>query len=166
MLQSIGRFGELLEPRAGYSLRSYLALFVPNEPLAWTLYVGAVLLALTATARVWRSSAPFEVRAAAIPLAIVAVSPHVFEYDLLLLGPSYLLLAEWIAGGDGSTAMKRYVSWALAPLFIAPILTTLPAPVRVQFSVPPIAILLGLLWVESGGDQWKLVNWRIRESVN
>jgi hypothetical protein len=166
MLQSIGRFGELLEPRAGYSLRSYIAVFVPNDTLAWALYAAAALLALAITGRIWRSSAPFELRAAAVPLAIVAISPHVFEYDLLLLGPSYLLLASWIAGGDASTPTKRYVSWALAPLFIAPILTTLPGPVRVQFSVAPMMILLGLLWAESTGDPGKLVNWRIGELVN
>ena len=44
----------------------------------------------------WKSSAPLALRFSALTLAAVLVNPHLFVYDLLVLAPVLLLLADWI----------------------------------------------------------------------
>lgn len=132
-LQSIAQIADLLEPRAGYSMRSLFTVFVPSMAVATVLYaVGAIAMVATA-ARVWRSDARFDVRASAVVLCMTLVSAHVFEYDLLLLAPVFFFLAN--AAADGGDAPARSIQWALAFLFVLPLLTPVPGPIRVPLSV-------------------------------
>jgi hypothetical protein len=140
-LRSVQRIGDLLEPYPGDSLRSFFKVFVPSEPAAFALYVIAALLTLFSTARIWRTGAPFEVRSSAVVLATILISPHTFPYDLIMLAPVYFLLANWLAR-DAPHPSVRAISWSLCALFVAPVLTVLPAPIRLQFSVTAMATLL------------------------
>jgi hypothetical protein len=145
-LQSIGRLGDILEPRPGYSLRSFFSVFVPDARAAFAVYLIAAAAAAVVTARIWRSAACFEVRASALVLAIVLVNPHVFEYDLIVLTPVFLLLGNAIAGDMATGFTPARWTWALAALFVAPVLTAVPPAIRLQFSVTAMAAILSRLW--------------------
>jgi hypothetical protein len=145
-LQSVGRFGDLLEPRPGYSLKSFFTVFVPNWSLAIALYAVAALAVAAMAARIWRADARFDLRASSLVLAIVLVNPHVFEYDLLVLAPAFFLLANALAEGAAPEIGGRAWTWALAALFVAPILTAIPPPVRLQCSVTVMTAILFRMW--------------------
>jgi hypothetical protein len=140
-LWSVQRLGDLLEPRAGNTIKSFFAVFVPFKTLALALYAIAAIATLLVAAKVWRTHTRFEIRASAIVLAIVLISPHAFEYDLILLAPVFLLLANWLTESAGAP-WTRTISWGLCALFPAPLLLALPAPIRLQFSVTAMAVVL------------------------
>lgn len=150
VLVSVQRVGDLLEPRPGDSLRSLFKVFVPFEPASLVLYGCASLLVACAAARIWRSEARFELRASAVVIAVVLVSPHAFAYDLVLLTPVFLLLANLIADG-AAEAVRPPMAWSLCALFIAPLLAVFPAAIRLQFSAT--AMLVALAAVD------RLVRW-------
>jgi hypothetical protein len=141
ILVSVQRIGDLLEPRPGDSLRSFFKVFVPSAPAALILYVAASCAALAITARIWRSDARFELRASAVVIATILISPHAFAYDLILLAPVFMLLANWLSDTP-SDPRARVISWSLCALFLAPLLAAVPAPIRLQFSVTAMATLL------------------------
>jgi hypothetical protein len=141
ILESVQRIGDLLEPRPGDSLRSFFKVFVPSETAAWALYVAASCAVLIIAARIWRSDARFEVRASAVVIATILISPHAFAYDLILLAPVYLLLANWLAERPADPR-ARIMGWSLCALFVAPLLAAVPAPIRLQFSVTAMTTIL------------------------
>ena len=159
VLLSVQRIGDLLEPRPGDSLRGFFRVFVPAEPWSLIVYAAASLVVLTVAARTWRSGAPFAVRMSAMIAATILISPHAFGYDLILLAPVYFLLANWLVPAhDAEVALgsrarfddhdptrspaARVMAWSLCALFFAPLLTAVPAVIRLQFSVTAMAILL------------------------
>jgi hypothetical protein len=151
-LEQVPRLGDLLEPYPGDSLRSFFKVFVPSTSLALVLYVAAALVTVYIAARIWRSDAPFEIRASGTVVATLLISPHAFPYDLILLAPVYLLLANWLLEHH-----SRKESWPMSltlyASFAAPLLSVLPAPLRLQCSVTAMALLLLLLWrVANGAD--------------
>ena len=144
-LQTVQRLGDLLEPYPGDSLRSFFKVFVPWETAALVAYLLCSVVTLYVTMRIWRSSATFEIRSSAVVLATLLVSPHAFPYDLILLAPVFFLLANWFADHP-LRPPSRAVSLTLCALFIGPLLRMLPAPLRLQFSVTAMTILLVWLW--------------------
>jgi hypothetical protein len=145
MLRAVPQIADLLEPRPGDSLRGLFKVLVPYEPAALHLYGAAALATLLLTARVWRSDAAVEIRLSAMVLAMILISPHVNAYDLLLLAPVFYLLANWLVLASGDSRGSPLSTW-LCMLVAAPILTGLPAILRLQFSVTAMAAILFLLW--------------------
>jgi hypothetical protein len=87
---------ELLEPKPE-QLHSISA--VTNRLSAdWGMILWALFSALVIfqTIRVWRSSAPVALRTGVLVLASVLVNPHVFVYDVVVLGPALVWLAGWV----------------------------------------------------------------------
>lgn len=71
-----------------------------SETLAWIVQGGAALAIAAALAWLWRSDAPFDLKAAALAVAAVLVTPYVFAYDLVLLAvPVAYLLRYALARG-------------------------------------------------------------------
>jgi hypothetical protein len=142
-LLAIQRIGDLLEPYPGDSLRAFFKVFVPSAPVALAAYLVAAVATLWVAVNLWRSNAPFDVRSSAVVLAVLLISPHALPYDLILLAPVYFLLGNWFAE---SGPPPRAISLTLCALFVAPLLGMLPAPIRLQFSVTAMALLLVWLW--------------------
>jgi hypothetical protein len=140
-LQTLPRIGELLEPRPSNTLKGLFTTLVPGDSVAVILYAVAATIVLIAVGRLWRTDAAFDLRASAVVLAMMLISPHAFEYDLLLLAPSFLMLANWIATTPNVQA-ARAASVLLGAMFFAPVLMGLPAIVRLQFSVTAMAAML------------------------
>jgi hypothetical protein len=56
-----------------------------SELLAWTLQIAAALVSLAALCILWRSRAPFALKAAALAAASLLATPYVYLYDTVVL---------------------------------------------------------------------------------
>jgi hypothetical protein len=143
----------LLEPRHSDSLRGFVQLFVPSPSMALVLYAAAALVTLLILARIPRADAAMDLRLASLVLAMVLVSPHVNVYDLLLLAPVCVMLANWCADragktGSGSDDRAAWLPRLTVVLFLAPIGSGLPDVLRVPCTVGAMAgalLLVGYL---------------------
>jgi hypothetical protein len=140
-----------------HSLRSFWTLLVPWPDPALVLYVLSSMAAIVTAALVWKSSTPLALRFSALTLAAVLVNPHLFVYDLLVLAPALLLLADWIL-----ISPRRPSSAALSFLtylsFVLPLLGPLSRWTHLQLSVPAFAALLWVLWSNSRTPSHKLAS--------
>ena len=140
-----------LAPIQMHSLRSFWTLLIPWPHLAFGLYLLTSLAAIAIAAAVWKSQSPLPLplRFSALTLAAVLVNPHLFVYDLLVLAPALLLLADWAlsrSSRDFSAAALRmliYLSFALS------LLGPLSHWTHLQLSVPAFAAMLWILWRQS-----------------
>ncbi len=114
-------------------------------------------MAIALAALVWRSSAPLALRFSALVLAAVLVNPHLFVYDLLVLAPVLLLLADWTM-----TQAPHLPAPALPLLlyltFVLPLFGPLSRWTHVQLSVPVFVLLLWTLWGLSATQSHKLAS--------
>ena len=81
-----------------------------GETLAWLVQGGLAVAIAAALVWLWRSDAPYELKAAALAVGTVLVTPYVFAYDLVVLAvPVAFLLRIGLAHG-----FKRLEAYALA----------------------------------------------------
>ena len=134
-----------LAPIQMHSLRSFWTLLIPSTPIALALYILCSIMTVILAAAVWKSSAPLSLRFSALTLAAVLVSPHLFVYDLLVLAPAILLLADWTLTNPHHphSAALRLLTYLA---FILPLFGPLSRWTHLQLSVPVFAALLWLLF--------------------
>jgi|SRR5580704_6890668 hypothetical protein len=135
----------LLEPKLyqTHCLRTLWTMLLPWPRLALALYVVTALLTLAVAARCWQSSLSLSLRYSALLLATVLVAPHLTVYDLVILAPAFLLLANWIAiqpDDPGAPQLKLllYLAYAL------PLLGPLARWTHLQLTVP---VMLAILYL-------------------
>jgi hypothetical protein len=140
------------KPHQMHSLRAFFDFLLPAPAAAIAFVLGA-LATLGLAARTWRSQAPLELRFAVLLLATALASPHLYLYDLVILAPAWLLLADRVAAspGDPAQAGLRAALWAgFALLALGP----LSRFTHVQLSVALFAWLgwrcVGLARAEAG----------------
>ena len=101
-------------------------------PLAYALQ-GTVTIALgAALVWLWRSSAPYSNKAAALCLAAILATPYSFDYDMVALAPAIAFLAR-----DG--LLRGFGAWektVLAALWVVPLFARSVA----QISLIPIGV--------------------------
>jgi len=83
-------------------------------------------------------------RFAALLIATVLVSPHLTVYDLVILAPAYLLLADWIVA-DGR-AWARNLGMLLYLGYALPLFGPLSIWTHLQLSVPAMAAILWMIF--------------------
>jgi alpha-1,2-mannosyltransferase len=137
----------LLEPRLyqTHSLRSLWTLLLPWPHVAFALYVVSALAALALATRCWQSGASLEVRYTALLLATILASPHLTVYDLVILAPAFLLLADWTLAHRGQPFAQsvRVLLYVCYPLFLLGPLTRM---IHLQLSVVAMTALLWINW--------------------
>jgi hypothetical protein len=145
-LRRLGSLWSWLEPRPyqTYSLRSFWLMLVASQSWAWWLYATSAMLVLVAAFFCWRSRLPLSLRYSALLLATVLVSPHLTVYDLVILAPAYLLLADWLVGTPEAAAWSRFVV-LLYLVFLLPLFTVVTRWTHLQLTVPLMVALLLLL---------------------
>jgi hypothetical protein len=137
-----------LAPIQMHSLRSFWILLIPWPRAAFCLYLVTSIVAVAIAGRVCKPSVSLPLRFSALTLAAVLCNPHLFIYDLLVLAPALLLLADWIlrkasvAGCPDSSSFHLLLYLA----FILPLFGPLSRWTHVQLSVPAFATLLWLVW--------------------
>lgn len=124
-----------------HSLRSFWELLIPWPIGVWILYFFSSMIVIVVAARIWKSQSPLAVRFSALLIAVVLVNPHIYIYDLLALGPIFLLVAEWsIQNADHPNTPALRVLLYLA--FLLPLLGPLARWTHLQLSVIVFAALL------------------------
>jgi hypothetical protein len=142
-LWNIPRVMQLLEPRRYqmHSLRAFWAILLPSPPMAFWLYAVSAVAVLCLTLLCWKGRASLGLRFSALLVATVLISPHLTVYDLVILAPAFLLLADWVQG-------KWLAVAPLGPLLYLCYLLPLAGPLarwtHLQLSV---LAMTALLWV-------------------
>lgn len=129
----------VLEPYAFelHSLRTLTDLFPPGIRSA--TWFAASIIVVWQVLKVWRSTAPPEVRLGIVVLGTLLVDPHVVVYDVTLLALPILWLGTWIER-DGGQAL-RHMFWPTVYWLYVTLLWPTAAIVRIQVST------LLLLWI-------------------
>jgi hypothetical protein len=149
----IGSVELSLAPIQMHSLRFFWLLLIPWPMTPWpqlalALYILSSMVVIAIAAAVWRSPAPLALRFSALTLGAVLVNPHLFVYDLLVLTPALLLLAD-SALTNPQPAFSAALKWLAYLTFVLPLLGPLSQWTHLQLSVPAMAALLWLLWRHS-----------------
>jgi alpha-1,2-mannosyltransferase len=146
MLDNLRSALPFLEPKIyqTHSLRTFWSMLVPIPGLAFVLYVVSATLLLGITILLWRRpSTPLRVRFSLLLFATVLVSPHLTVYDLVILAPALLLLADWLIGsrshGTGNLAAALYC------VYMLPLAGPLAKWTHVQLTVISMAAVVFLL---------------------
>ena len=126
-----------------HSLRTWWAFLIPWRPLALAVYGVSAVWVLGRLVVFWRSQAELRLRYSALLLATVLVSPHVFVYDLVVIAPALLILADW-SMTLGERSSRSLIRVLLLAAVVTPILGSLAAVTRLQPSVPVIFALFVL----------------------
>lgn len=153
----IGALELSLAPIQMHSLRSFWSLLIPWPQPAFALYLLSSIVIVFMAAVVWKSSAPLALRFSALTVAAVLVNPHLFVYDLLVLAPALLLLADWILTNPqnpSSAALKLLTYLA----FVLPLFGPLSRWTHIQLSVPAFTVLLWVLWRDARTPSHKLAS--------
>ena len=133
-------------------------MLVPWRGLSLGLYAisGAVVLAWTIA--IWKSRDSLSLKFSALLLATVLVSPHLTVYDLVILAPAILLLADWTVSQN---PIHEGTGSLLYAVYILPLLGPLTRWIHVQLSVIAIAALL--YWISKAPEKEQVA--RVASSV-
>ncbi len=106
MLQSLAAANQLVLTDGGVGWNKLQSVFGlvralgGSETLAWIVHGTFALGCTLALLVLWRGRAPFELKAAALAVGVVLVTPYVFAYDLVVLAvPMAFLLRVSLAHG-------------------------------------------------------------------
>jgi arabinofuranan 3-O-arabinosyltransferase len=93
-----------------------------SEMLAWMVQTVVALIVVVTIALLWRSRAPYEIKAAALGTAAMLVTPYLYVYDLAVLGVplAYLLRLGRAQGFLRHEIAAIGVACLLILLFILP----------------------------------------------
>jgi len=146
-LLNVSRMLPLFEPRLyqTHSLRTFWSMLIPWPSASLALYLVSALLVSVLMVAGWRSRLSLPVRYSALLLATVLLAPHLTVYDLVILAPAFLLLADWIVINPDHSAIP-YFKLLLYLAFALPLLGPLARWTHVQLSVPVMAALLYGIW--------------------
>lgn len=151
MLWNVRAVLPLLEPKLyqTHSLRTFWSMLLPWPGLSFGLYLyllsAAFVLGLTIAC--WRRSQamPLSLRYSALLFATVLVAPHLTVYDLVILAPAFLLLADWIVA-QPLTDSSRRMGTLLYLTYMLPLIGPFARWTHVQLSVIAMAAALYVIW--------------------
>ena len=75
-------WADLAKMQTAFALVRTLGL---SEPLAWSVQAVLALITIAAVTALWRSRADYEVKAAALGVGAMLVTPYLYTYDLVVL---------------------------------------------------------------------------------
>jgi Glycosyltransferase family 87 len=125
-----------------HSLRSFWVLLVPWPKVALILYALSSIVVLVISTASWKSQGALALRFSALVFAAVLINPHLFVYDLLVLAPPLLLLADWAIGHADRYSylpdlyLPAQISVLVYLAFVLPLLGPLTVWTHLQLSVP------------------------------
>jgi hypothetical protein len=139
----------LLEPKLyqTHSLRTFWSMLVPWPGLSLVLYIVSAAAVLGLTITCWRQShvVPLPLRYSALLFASVLVAPHLTVYDLVILAPAFILLADWLVS-QPLTALTRGLGTLLYLAYMLPLVGPFARWTHVQLSVVAMAATVYLIW--------------------
>lgn len=143
MLRNARALLPLLEPKPyqTHCLRTFWTMIVPWPAMSFALYAMSAAIILVVTIGLWKRDQPPALRYSALLLASVLVAPHLTVYDLVVLAPAILLLADGLAG-QPPTREVRYAGTLLYLVYALPLLGILARYTHVQLSVLAMTALV------------------------
>jgi hypothetical protein len=151
VLRDVRRVLPSLEPKLyqTHSLRTFWSLMLPGE-ISFALYIVSALVVLALLIACWRRSSPqpLALRYSALLFATVLVAPHLTVYDLVILAPAFLLLADWLLSQPKS-AFTEWMATLLYFAYLLPLLGPFARWTQVQLSVVAMFAVLYLIWRQS-----------------
>jgi alpha-1,2-mannosyltransferase len=149
ILRHIGDLWPLLEPKLyqTHSLRTFWTMLLPWPGLSFGLYAlwAAAVLALTILCWRHRDDVLLPLRYSVLLLASVLVAPHLTVYDLVILAPAFLLLADWLVA-QPHTSSTRWLGTLLYSVYMLPLLGPYTRWTHVQLSVVAMVGTVYLIW--------------------
>jgi len=145
MLLSVRSTLPAFEPRPyqTHSLRTFWSMIVPWDSLSFALYVLSAAIVLGWTITLWKRRAILPLRFSSLLLTTVLVSPHLTVYDLVILAPAFLLLADWLisqpSAGFGLGTLLYLV-------YFLPLVGPFTRWIHVQLSVVAMTAVVYLIW--------------------
>ena len=155
MLRNVQAVLPQLEPKLyqTHSLRTFWSMLVPGHEVS-TLgpYILSAMVVLGFTIACWtRGTGSLPVRYSSLLLASVLVAPHLTVYDLVILAPAFMLLADWLVG-QPPTGSTWWLGTLLYLVYMLPLLGFITRWTHVQLSVVAMAATVFLLWSISRGS--------------
>ncbi len=123
------------------SVFSVVRMWGGGISLAYAVQGAVALLVTIALGWLWRSSAAFPLKAAALLLGTVLATPYVLDYDLMLLAPAIAFLA--VHGAD-----RGFAPWektVLAALWLVPLVARTIAEATLVPLGAPLMLLAFIL---------------------
>ncbi len=138
------------------SVFSMVRIWGGDIPLAYAVQGAVTVMLAAALAWLWRSSAAYPLKAAALTLAAIAATPYSLDYDLVVLAPALAFLAA-----DGlSRGFGPYEKTALTFLWFMPLIArTVAEQTLVPLGVPAMLLVFGLVLLRAAGDLGLLARW-------
>lgn len=145
----------VLEPKLyqTHSLRTFWDLLLIPPHISLVFYMVSASLVLVGAVISWRSHLPLPVRYSALLFATVLVSPHLIVYDMVILAPAFLLLADWLIARPHD-AFGHGMGIVLYFAYVSPLLGPLSRWVRVQFSVVLMTTAAFMIWHAARGKNF------------
>jgi alpha-1,2-mannosyltransferase len=152
MLRNVQGVLPLLEPKLyhTHSLRTFWSMLLPWPGASFDLYVLSAAVVLGLTVACWKRGGAVALRYSTLLLASVLVAPHLTVYDLVILAPAFILLADWLLG-QPPTASTRPLGTLLYLVFMLPLLGPFTRWTHVQLSVVAMTAAVVVLWSISRG---------------
>ena len=150
MLSNVRSIVPLLEPRPyqTHCLRTFWSMMVPWQNVSSALYMLSAVIVLGVTIAAWRRTAPLALRYSALLLATVLVAPHLTVYDLVILVPALLLLADLRLTQPLAPDTRR-MGTLLYLVYILPLVGPFTRWTHVQLSVLAMSALIYIIWTVS-----------------
>jgi alpha-1,2-mannosyltransferase len=149
LLWNVGAVLPLLEPKPyqTHSLRTFWSMLLPWPKLSIALYLLSAAFIVGLTIASWRRSQAVRrpLRYSALLFATVLVAPHLTVYDLVILAPAFLLLADWIVAQPATDSTRRLGS-LLYLTYMLPLIGPFARWTHVQLSVIAMASALCMIW--------------------
>jgi alpha-1,2-mannosyltransferase len=134
------------KPYQTHSLPTFWTMLVPRLDLAFGLYLLSACLVLWMTISTWRDRrSNLCLRYSSMLLATVLIAPHLTVYDLVILAPAFLLLADWLVSRPSSTG-TRGLGALLYFAYLSPLLGPLARWTHLQLSVLAMTAVVYLIW--------------------
>ncbi len=151
-IRHVGSVMPWLEPKLyqTHCLRTFWSMLVPWTPASTCLYAISALAVIFLACALWRRGdrIPLSLRYSALLLATVLISPHLTVYDLVILAPAILLLADWaVADAPGRGTLGKLLYF----VYVLPLVGPLARWTHLQLSVIAMAALLWTIWQASRG---------------
>ncbi len=99
------------------------------------------------TVACWKraGAAPLALRYSALLATTVLVAPHLTVYDLVILAPAFLLMADWLIG-QAPNSLTNWLGTLLYLVYMLPLLGPFARWMHVQLSVVAMAGMVYMIW--------------------
>jgi alpha-1,2-mannosyltransferase len=143
------------KPYQTHSLRTFWSMIIPWPQLSLGLYALSAIVVITLAVLIWKRAPSLALRFSSLLLATVLVAPHLTVYDLVILAPAFLLLADWLverrkpesATQSANMPSTRWLGTLLCAVYALPLLGPLARWTHVQVSVLAMTATVYVLWI-------------------